>query len=206
MPQCCYVRGLLGSGLQGTSSSTSQILSHPPPHPAPPMSKCSSNGLPQGCSQNPASSRRRREEAAASLPTPSAFKSTWKPLRLGEESSFGRCRQTAKQLLSICSFAQACISNCVFRTQAMLGAPLDTDNLKRSCHLCGFLLWSIGDLAGFSPSVLLVVVCRMSVCLLASHLIWEAIWTILDKIWSFTSFTCCGRSPACDAAMGIPPT
>lgn len=78
--------------------------------------------------------------AGRQQPTPSAFKSTWKPLRRGEESSFGRCRQRAKQLPSICSFARACISNCVFGTRAMLGAPLATANLNKICRLCGFLL------------------------------------------------------------------
>lgn len=66
-------------------------------------------------------------------------------------SSFGRCRQT-EQLLSICSAARACVSNCVFRTKAPLGAPLATNNLNKSCLLCDFLLWSV--LAGVSPLVL----------------------------------------------------
>lgn len=64
-------------------------------------------------------------------------------------SSFGRCRQT-EQLLSICSAARACVSNCVFRTKAPLGAPLATNNLNKivssvisfsGLFLLGFLPW-----------------------------------------------------------------
>lgn len=134
MPLCCCMRQFSCSGF------LPHLKSSPLQHPAPSMNECSSNDLPQHPSQNQAPSRRQCWEAAVSLPTPSAFKSTWKPLWLREESSFGRCRQTAKQLLSICSFARACISNRVFRTQAMLRALRAMDNLNKSCHLCGFLL------------------------------------------------------------------
>lgn len=161
-----------------TSNPSPPLRTHTPPHhPAPPTQ------LPSAASPNAAPSHHRHREAAASLPTPSAFKSTWKPLRLGEGSSFGRCRQTAKQLLSICAFARAPVSNWVSRTRAMLGAPLATDNFNKSRGFYVFLLWSIRDLAGFSPLVLLVGVCRMSVCLLASHLLQEPVGAISSKIW-----------------------
>lgn len=65
-------------------------------------------------------------------------------------SSFGRCRQT-EQLLSICSAAHACVSNCVFRTKALLRAPLARSHLNKSCLLRGSLLCF--GLAGFSPLV-----------------------------------------------------
>lgn len=65
----------------------------------------------------------------------------------------------------------------------MLGALLATDNLNKSCCFCVFLLWAIRDLVGFPLLVLLVGVCRMSVRLLASHLIQEPVGAISGKIW-----------------------
>lgn len=113
-------------------------------------------GSTEGCSlksfslppQNP--SRSRQLPTSSQQASSFCFRELLESSAARGRSSFGRCRQT-EQLLSICSAAHACVSNCVFRTKALLRALLARSNLNKSSLLRGFLLCS--GLPGFPPLV-----------------------------------------------------